>query len=108
MLKSRGYTGSQGLVRRYVRTVRPVAREAFFKLETMPGEQGQVDWANFGKIHIGQAIRSLGCFVMVLGYSRAMYARFMLDQQMGSFMRGHVLAFESFGGVPRELCFTTT
>ncbi len=105
MIKGRGYAGSQIVVRRYVRTVRPLPREAFFKLETMPGEQGQVDWASFGKIQIGHATRSLSCFVMVLGYSRAMYARFVLDQQMESFVRCHVLGFESFGGVPRVLLY---
>jgi transposase len=105
MIKGRGYAGSQVVVRRYVRTVRPLPREAFFKLETMPGEQGQVDWASFGKIQIGHATRSLSCFVMVLGYSRAMYARFVLDQQMESFVRCHVLGFESFGGVPRVLLY---
>ena len=105
MIKSRGYAGSQIVVRRYVRSVRPLPREAFFKLETMPGEQGQVDWASFGKIQIGHATRSLSCFVMVLGFSRAMYARFVLDQQMESFVRCHVLGFESFGGVPRVLLY---
>jgi transposase len=105
MIKGRGYGGSQIVVRRYVRGVRPLPREAFFKLETMPGEQGQVDWASFGKIQIGHATRSLSCFVMVLGFSRAMYARFVLDQQMESFVRCHVLGFESFGGVPRVLLY---
>jgi len=105
MIKGRGYVGSQIVVRRYVRSVRPLPREAFFKLETMPGEQGQVDWASFGKIQIGHATRSLSCFVMVLGFSRAMYARFVLDQQMESFVRCHVLGFESFGGVPRVLLY---
>jgi len=104
MIKSRGYAGSQVVVRRYVRTVRPLPREAFFKLETLPGEQGQVDWASFGKIQIGHATRSLSCFVMVLGFSRAMFARFVLDQQMESFVRCHVLGFESLG-VPRVLLY---
>src|ERR1019366_5181595 len=77
MIRERGYAGSYTVVRRYVRKVRPLPREAFFKLETMPGEQGQVDWASFGKIRIGSAQRALSCFVMVLGFSRAMYARFV-------------------------------
>lgn len=105
MIKARGYTGSQVVVRRHVRTVRPLPREAFFKLETMPGEQGQVDWASFGKIQIGSAQRSLSCFVMVLSYSRAIYARFVLDQTMESFVRCHVLGFEALGGVPRVVLY---
>jgi transposase len=105
MLKARGYTGSTIVVRRYVRSVRPLPREAFFQLETMPGEQGQVDWASFGKIRIGAATRALSCFVMVLSHSRAMYARFVVDQTMESFLRCHVLGFEAFGGVPRALLY---
>jgi transposase len=105
MIKERGYTGSEVIVRRYVRTVRPMPREAFFRLETMPGEQGQVDWASFGKVHIGNASRALSCFVMVLSFSRAVFARFVLDQQMESFVRCHVAAFEALGGVPRSLLY---
>src|SRR5689334_15965057 len=50
MIRERGYAGSEVVVRRYVHKIRPLPREAFFQLETMPGEQGQVDWASFGKI----------------------------------------------------------
>ncbi len=105
MIRARGYTGSEVVVRRYVRTIRPLPREAFFKLETMPGEQGQVDWASFGKIRVGNAPRSLSCFVMVLSHSRALYARFVLDQAMENFLDCHVRAFEAFGGVPRVLLY---
>jgi transposase len=105
MIRTRGYSGGEVVVRRYVRTIRPLPREAFFKLETLAGEQGQVDWASFGKIEIGNARRNLSCFVMVLGFSRALYARFVLDQTLESFMRCHVRAFEFFGGVPRVLLY---
>jgi transposase len=105
MIRERGYAGGEVVVRRYVRKIRPLSREAFFKLETMAGEQAQVDWASFGKIKIGSATRSLSCFVMVLGYSRAHFARFVLDQKMENFLRSHVLAFESFGGVPRTILY---
>ncbi len=41
------------------RTVRPDARaEAYLRLETLPGEQGQVDWGHFGKIHVGARRRA--------------------------------------------------
>src|ERR1043165_8937819 len=40
MIRERGYSGSEIVVRRYVHKIRPLPREAFFKLETMPGEQG--------------------------------------------------------------------
>lgn len=106
MLRRRGYTGSAVQLRRYVKTARPKPRaEAFVRRKTLPGEEAQVDWGHFGKITIGRAQRSLSCFVMVLGHSRAMYARFALDQSLESFLRGHVAAFDALGGVPRKILY---
>jgi hypothetical protein len=86
--------------------VRPAAApEAYLRLSTLPGEQAQVDWGIFGKLRIGNAERTLSCFVMVLSWSRAVYARFMLDQKLESFMRGHVDAFEALGGAPRTILY---
>jgi transposase len=106
MLRARGYPGSVVQVRRWVRTVRPAARaEAYLRLETLPGEQAQVDWGNFGAIQIGRARRVLSCFVLVLAWSRAVYARFALDQTLESFLRGHVEAFAALGGAPRTILY---
>jgi hypothetical protein len=44
-------------------------------------------------------------FVMVLSYSRRIFLRFSLNARMDSFLRGHVLAFAAFGGVPRVLLY---
>jgi hypothetical protein len=63
------------------------------------------DWGNFGAIPIGAARRVLSCFVLVLSWSRAVYARFALDQTLESFLRGHVEAFAALGGVPRTLLY---
>jgi transposase len=106
MMTPRGYTGSLVQLRRYVRSVRPVARqEAFLRLHTLPGEQAQVDWGCFGTLRVGEAKRPLSCFVMVLGWSRAVFALFTLDQTLESFVRCHVRAFDAFGGVPRALLY---
>jgi transposase len=106
MIKRRGYAGSVWPLRRYVHRVRPGPRhEAFFRLSTLPGEQGQVDWASFGSIMIGTTRRPLSCFVMVLSWSRALFARFVLDQTLESFLRCHVAAFERFEGTPRTLLY---
>jgi transposase len=106
MLRDRGFAGSVLQVQRFVRTVRPAARaEAYLRLDTFRGEQAQVDWGNFGPIQIGRARRSLSCFVLVLSWSRAVYARFALDQTLESFLRGHVEAFSAMGGVARTLLY---
>jgi len=105
MLRDRGFAGSVVQLRRYLRGVRPARAEAFLRLQTLPGEQAQVDWGHFGKIQIGSAKRTLWCFVFMLAWSRAMYAQFMLDATLEAFMRGHVLAFGALGGVPREILY---
>jgi len=106
MVRERGYKGSVYAVRRLVRKIRPVSRyEAFFRLTALPAEQAQVDWGSFGKIRVGRGERFLSCFVMVLRYSRATFARFTLDQTLESFARCHVDAFERFGGVPRAVLY---
>lgn len=49
-IEAQGYAGSYELVKRYVRDIRPrkAKEQAFVRFETAPGEQAQVDWADFG------------------------------------------------------------
>ncbi|MEE8166253.1 MAG: IS21 family transposase [Myxococcota bacterium] len=106
MIVARGYRGSVQQTRRLVRRLRPrPAAEAYLRLRTLPGEQAQVDWGHFGQVKVGRAERPLSAFVMVLSWSRALHVLFTLDQTMESFLRGHVLAFEYFGGAARTLLY---
>lgn len=106
MVKGRGYSGNPDHFRTRVACYRPRrSAEAFLRLRTLPGEQGQVDWAHFGKVKIGNALRGLFAFVMVLSWSRQVFLRFYLTAAMPSFLRGHVDAFAFFGGVPRVLLY---
>lgn len=106
MVRERGYPGAPDHFRHVIARVRPrPVAEAFLRLKTLPGEQGQVDWAHFGKIQIGRAERVLWAFVMVLSWSRAIFLRFYLNAAMPSFLRGHVDAFHFFSGVPRVLLY---
>jgi transposase len=106
MVKERGYPGGPDHFRSIVarHRPRPVA-EAYLRLRTLPGEEAQVDWGHFGKVTIGQAVRPLMAFVMVLSYSRQIFLRFYLGSRMASFLHGHVAAFEFFGGVARVLLY---
>lgn len=103
MLRERGYTGGVVQLRRIVRQLRPTQREAFVRLQCLPGEAGQVDWADFGSVQVGRAKRRLSAFVLTLSYSRALYAELFFDQSLSNFLTGHQHAFEHFGGVPRQL-----
>ena len=102
MIQERGYRGSSSHLRHQVAELRPRRNpEAFLRLRTLAGEQGQVDWAHFGHLQVGRAKRPLMAFVMTLSYSRRIFLHFTLNARMDSFLAGHVLAFEAFGGVPR-------
>ena len=79
--------------------------EAYLRLVTLIGEQAQIDWGHFGHLQIGKAKRPLMAFVAVLSWSRRIFLRFSLDARMESFLRGHVQAFQSWGGVPRILLY---
>lgn len=106
MLRPRGYTGSANQLRRLVRVLRPQSTVALYRrLVVLAGEEAQVDWGAFGSIRIGHGTRSLSGFVMVLSYSRALFAHFTLDQTLESFLRGHVEAFQVFGGSARTLVY---
>jgi len=106
MLQARGYTGSVRTLRRHVRAVRPAPRkEVFVRTETLPGEQAQIDWAHAGKLRIGTTERPLWLFVIVLKYSRALWAEFVLDLGAVSLCRSLVRAAAYFEGVTRQWLF---
>lgn len=106
MVVERGYRGSPDHFRHLVALHRPRPKaEAYLRLRTLMGEQGQVDWAHFGKLAIGRALRPLMAFVMVLSYSRRIYLRFFLDARMENFLRGHVGAFQAWNGLPKVLLY---
>ena len=106
MVRERGYTGGPDHFRHVVARYRPApAAEAYLRLRTLPAEQAQVDWGYFGKRRIGRAERALWGFVMVLSYSRQIFLQFFFGNAMANFLRGHVGAFASFGGIPRVLLY---
>lgn len=108
MAQRRGYAGGPDHFRHRLAELglRPRrAPEAFFELRTLPGEQGQVDWAHFGVREVPGGRRTLWAFVMVLSFSRQLFVRFVYDARLPSFLAGHVEAFAAFGGVPRRLLY---
>ena len=104
-LKPLGYPGAVTVLKDYLATLRPRVQEAFFRIETQPGEQAQVDWANCGTLRFGNTWRKLSVFVMVLGYSRMMYAEFSLSQCLEDFLAAHWRAFHFFGGIPKKCLY---
>ena len=106
MLLDRGYVGSLRTLRRFVAEHRPRrARRAFVRLETLAGEQSQIDWAHVGQLRVKGGVRPLYCFVILLRHSRAMWAELVLEQTTASLVRSLVRAAEYFGGVTHEWLF---
>jgi transposase len=106
MVCERGYRGGPDHFRHLIACHRPRPKaEAYLRLRTLPGEQGQIDWAHFGYLQIGRARRPLMAFVLVLSHSRQIFLRFFLDARMDNFLRGHVAAFTAWSGVPRVILY---
>ncbi len=106
MLRARGYTGSVRTLREYVQVARPAKKhEAFLRLTKLPGEQAQVDWAHVGDIEVPGGRRALWLFVIVLAWSRALWAEFVLDLSVWSLLRSLQRACDHYGGTPREWLF---
>ena len=106
MVRARGYMGSVRTLREHVAQVRPAPRrEAFLRLEPLIGEQAQIDWAHVAKVPVAGGVRSLWLFVMVLSWSRAMWAEFVFDTTVHSLLRSLVRAASSFQGVTRQWLF---
>ena len=105
-LRGLGYQGGYSILKEYVKPRRrPRQPRATVRFETDPGEQAQVDWGSFA--YEGQDGRKhrLWAFVMVLGWSRAIYVEFVRRADVATFMGCHLRAFEYFGGVPRRCLY---
>jgi transposase len=102
-LREMGFDGGYTIVKDYVRKTRPRRSAAYLKLAFAPGECAQVDWGAYGAVRVGDTRRRLSFFVMVLCYSRMMYAEFTLSQTMEHFLACHQHAFDFFGGLPAKI-----
>jgi len=107
-LRDRGYAGGYTAVKRAVREIRPEPVKPFeVRFETPPGEQAQVDLAHFEVEFADEpgVTRIVWLFSMVLGYSRLIWARFVVHQDLQTVLRCHIAALEAIGGVPREILY---
>ncbi len=105
LLKERGYAGHYSSVRRFVNGLEGQRPETFVRVETPPGEEGQVDFGYAGKQHdpLEQRERSSWTFVMTLSFSRHQYVESVFDQKIQTWCALHVRAFEFFGGVVKTI-----
>jgi transposase len=100
-IRAAGYSGGYTQLKEYVRRMRPApAADPVVRFETPPGQQAQVDFAEF-QLPWGKRY----ALVVVLAYSRLLWLQFYGRQTMAVLMQGLEQALASFGGVPRELLF---
>lgn len=104
-IKKDGYQGGRSILSEHVSKIRGPKREKFLRIETLPGEQAQCDWGNFGYVYFGEYKRPLSCFVMTLSFSRLLYLEWTVSQCLEDFIRCHVNAFNFFGGVTKEVLY---
>src|SRR6204780_5629835 len=110
-IKERGFAGGYSVVRDRARDLRPIRAAGFeVRFETPPGEQAQVDFAQFNVEFADQpgVKRIVWLFSMVLGYSRLIWGRFVVHQDLQSVLRCHIAALEAIDGVPREILYDRT
>lgn len=102
-----GYSGSYTALTDFLRDVRPPSEQGFeVRFETPPGEQAQVDFAQFHVVFTDEPTtpRIVWLFSMVLGYSRLIWARFVMHQNLPTVLRCHVAAFEAIGAFRARSC----
>jgi transposase len=106
-IRRMGYDGGYTSVREAVRPLRDdhqAVAAATMRFETPPGKQAQVDWGSC-LMNIGGSPKRVHIFVMVLGYSRAIYVEFTEGEKLETLTACHENAFDWFGGVPEEILY---
>ncbi len=98
-LKTRGVKISYPAVVKYTRGFRKKVPKAYHPLSFLPGEEAQADWCF---IHHPQLGKLYG-FVMILSYSRYLFAHVFTRSSFEFFIEGHLMAFSALGGIPHGI-----
>ena len=81
-----------------------VVKNAYVVQNTSPGEESEVDFGYAGLIPTASgSFVKVWFFIMTLAYSREAYYEMVLDQSIETFIKCHIHAFESFGGIPERV-----
>jgi transposase len=105
LLAERGLTISVRTIERAVadiRRARRVAQLATVRVETVPGDQLQIDFGQ-KRLQIGGVRVRIFLLVAVLSYSRRLFVKAFLNERGADWLEGIAAALTHFGGVPRTL-----
>lgn len=104
-LEEEEFQGSLSAIKRICLRIKKAkgvrAEDVAIPVETEPGKVAQVDFGYVGKLYDPQQhlLRKAWVFVMVLGFSRHMFAKIVFDQRVETWIELHIEAFEKLGGV---------
>jgi transposase len=106
-LRQSGYDGAYTILREYLKKARPQAKpaRAFLRMEPAPGERFEVDWGHFGALDYSGDLRKVYAFALVDAHSRMLYLEFTHSQSFETFVRCHIHAFTTLGGLAREIAY---
>lgn len=102
-IRELGYAGGISILKEFVAERKgEQVKQVIERFETLPGRQAQLDWGECGVITENDIRKKLYVFVLVLGYSRMMFARFTTSMKQPVLLACLREAFERLG-VPKEL-----
>ena len=99
----REFAGSYSSVKRFIRRLGKSTALPFRRMETLPGQEAQVDFGRGAPVERDGKRRYPWVFRIVLSYSRKGYSEAVWRQDTESFLRCLENAFRAFGGIPRTL-----
>jgi transposase len=98
------FCGSYSAVKRYCRRLKKTDPPQIWRIECLPGEEAQVDFATgYYLCEAGGKRRKVHLLRVVLSHSRKAYTEAVRRQNSESFIRCLENAFRSFAGVPQTL-----
>jgi transposase len=104
LITESAFPGKYDAVKRFVRELRAKTPERFYRLETAPGEEAQVDFGRGAPIRTAEGrLQKTWAFRIVLSFSRKAYSEVVLRQTTEVFIRALENAFRHFGGVVKTL-----
>lgn len=104
LVEEQDFTGGESTVRGVVRELRQKSAEVFIPLSFPPGEAMQIDWGE-AKVYLQGKKITVNLFCARVCSSCAPFVVVYRRQNEESFLEALVLAFEYFGGVPRQVIF---
>lgn len=102
LCESHGYRGSYSSVYRMMCSIKAATPTLTTVLDFDPGHTAQIDFGKGPSLidHSTGEVFKTWFFVMVLAWSRHMYAELVTNQSVETWLGCHRRAFEHFGGVP--------